>query len=277
MSCGWCSTPESQKFTCEIGCDDAKCIRCGLCVKLCPNRALNLDVNGFPRTIDGKCRGCGECRKNCPSMAISIYGNSMTAEEVVTEIEKDEVFYFHSGGGFTFSGGEALAQPVFVTEVFRLAAERGINGTIETSACVPWRNIEMVMPWVSRLYIDIKHMNSARHRVLTGLENELVLENIERIDNLGKQISIRVPIIPFVNDSQENIEATAEFCGRLRNITELELLSYHKLGMITYKKLGRDMKFQHVEPPSRETMLRIAKSIKLTLPNLSVKINGGEI
>lgn len=277
MSCLWCSTPESQKFTNEVGCDDSKCLRCGLCAKLCPNNALQPDTEGVPRSIDGRCRGCGECRKNCPVQANSLYGNNMTAEEVVTEIEKDEVFYFHSKGGFTFSGGEAFAQPEFVSEVFRLALERGINGTVETSACVPWGNVEKVLPWVSRLYIDIKHMDSACHRRLTGLGNELVLENIKRFDSCGMQIVIRVPVIPSVNDSVENIVATAEFCAQLKNIVEFELLSYHKLGMITYKKLGRKMALKDTEPPSYEDMLRIGEHVKLTLPNLSVKINGGEI
>ncbi|MEG1911257.1 MAG: glycyl-radical enzyme activating protein [Cloacibacillus sp.] len=277
MSCIWCSTPESQKIVNEIGCDDVKCLRCGLCVSLCPNRALSKSAQGVPKMADGKCNGCGECAKNCPTNAISLYGKSMTADEVVAEIAKDELLYFHSGGGFTFSGGEALTQPKFVAEVFKLAMQRGISGTIETSACVPWENIAAVVPLVPKFYVDIKHMDPVRHKELTGLSNEIVLDNIRKIDGCGCDITIRVPVIPTINDGEDNIKATADFCRGLKNISELELLAYHKLGMITYRKLGRKMELNHMEPPSKNDMLQIARRLKLTLPSLSVKINGGEI
>lgn len=275
LSCMWCSTPESQKYSNEIGCDDSKCIRCGLCVRACPNEALRLDSAGLPRVVDDKCTACGVCAQNCPSQAITIYGRDMTAEEVVRELEKDSILYFHSQGGVTFSGGEPLAQPEFVAEVLRLAANHGINGTIETSVSVPWRNIDMVLKWVPKIFVDIKHMDPIHHKNLTGISNDLILENIKKIDDYGTKLSVRIPIIPSVNDSESNIEATAVFCNQLNNIVELELLSYHKLGMTTYKRLGMKMKLDKVDPPSNDHMLGLASKIKSVLRDgVVVKVNG---
>lgn len=277
LGCLWCSTPESQKHTYEIGCDDSKCLSCGLCIRECPHDALRADENGFPRAVDNKCTGCGVCIGNCPARALSIYGYDMTAEEVVREIEKDGVFYFHSRGGFTFSGGEPLLQPEFVAEVFRLAAEHGISGTVETCANVPWSNIKKVLPWVPKLFVDIKHMDPKCHKDLTGVSNDLILENIRRINDCGTKMCVRVPLIPTMNDSVSNLNATAEFCRVLDNVVELELLSYHKLGMTSYRRLGRGMALEHIDSPTQESVLCIGQKLKTLLPRTTIKINGAII
>lgn len=277
LSCLWCSTPESQSFTNEIGCNDTKCIHCGSCVSRCENQALSLDTAGFPRVLNGQCNGCAACYHCCPVQAISIYGKQMSVADTVKEIEKDAVFYFHSGGGFTFSGGEPLAQPYFVAEVFKLAMQRGINGTIETCGHVPWENIALVLPYIDRLFIDLKHMDPQYHQKITGHSNDLILENIKKTDACGKQISIRIPVIPTINDGDENIQATAAFCKGLNNICELELLAYHRLGMIKYRSLGRPMALQDIDPPHLDDMMGIAKKFKSALPELPIKINGSEI
>ena len=275
MHCLWCSTPESQSFSPEIGCDQRKCQKCHICINECPISALTLGQEKFPFCQPGMCNGCGICIKKCPHNAIVKYGMMMTPEEVVHEISKDEIFYFHSGGGFTLSGGEALSQPEFAAEVLRLSLERGIRGTAETSCCVPWRNFEQVLPYMNEIYTDIKHMDTIEHERLTGQRNELILENIRKIgERGGTKIIVRLPLIPGINDSDENMKATAEFCCGLKNLREIELLAYHRLGAETYRKLGRPVPLPYVEPPTFEKLLRKAKVISLVVKNLPVKING---
>lgn len=277
LRCLWCSTPESQRAAPETGVAREKCRRCGQCIKACPAGALSAGKDGFPHN-GALCLGCGDCAAKCPAGALCLYGYEAEAEDIVSEIAKDEVFYFHSGGGFTLSGGEALAQPEFALEVFRLCAERGIAGTVETSCAVPWKNIRPLLSRMEVIYVDIKHMDDMEHRRLTGRSNRLILENIRRIDAAGStKIVVRVPFIPTINDSAANLAAVMNFCSGLDNLREVELLAYHRLGAETYRRLGREIPLPGIKIPEPAEILEKATAMKRVNRSIMVKINGQSV
>jgi pyruvate formate lyase activating enzyme len=278
LRCRWCSTPESQLRQLEKGYAYHRCTRCGTCIKACPEGALSLsEKNGRIVTDLNKCKHCFICVTKCPHGALKKYGKIMTVQEVIREISKDEIFYFHSGGGVTISGGEPLEQPEFVMEILRESKRIGINTAIESSFYVSFKNIEMVLPWLDVLYVDIKHMDNSIHKQMVGFENFLILENIKKVDQspYPLRLNIRVPIIPGINDSDQNLSLTAKYCKTLNKIKELELLPYHRLGIETYKNLGRNYPLKDLMPPSQEEILERVDFISKQNPCSTVKFGGG--
>ncbi|MDR1966768.1 MAG: glycyl-radical enzyme activating protein, partial [Synergistaceae bacterium] len=142
LRCLWCSTPESQSPDPEVGYNREKCVMCGACVESCPNGAISIDgIGARIRRDRSRCVGCFLCVLKCPSSAMKGYGTRMTSEDAVREIAKDEVFYFHSGGGVTISGGEPLNQAEFVREILIGCEKLGIHRAMETSFFAEWENI----------------------------------------------------------------------------------------------------------------------------------------
>ena len=179
------------------------------------------------------------------------YGSVMTVAEVIKEISKDEIFYFHSGGGVTISGGEPLLQADFTAELLKESKRRGINTAIETSMFGDFGSIKKLLPYLDTLYADIKHIDSNAHKHFTGAGNETILENIKAAaECFGGNIVIRIPLIPTVNMTAENAAGIAEFCRGLSKVHMIELLPYHRLGVETYRKLDLEYGFFDVEVPS---------------------------
>ena len=278
LRCRWCSTPESQSPEPERGYDRSRCSGCGTCVRACPEGALSFADDGLSVSCDSaRCKSCFVCVDRCPNRAVKRYGSYMSVRDAVREITKDEIFFFHSGGGVTISGGEPLRQPEFVAEVLRECRERGIHTAMETSFHAPYASIEKVLPWLNVLYVDIKQMDGALHREWVGPDNTLTLENIRRVDQSGHPLDIfvRIPMVPGANDSDANLAATAEFCRSLRKLKEIELLAYHRLGTDTYRHLGREYLLQGVLPPSRDRIVERAGFLARCSPGVPVRVGGG--
>ncbi|MDL2264691.1 glycyl-radical enzyme activating protein [Synergistaceae bacterium OttesenSCG-928-I11] len=274
LRCLWCSTPESQPAHPQRGYSRAKCVLCGRCVERCPNGALS--VNGERVVIDGeKCRNCLGCVEICPSSAMLSYGYRATAAQIVREIAKDEVFYFHSGGGVTISGGEPLTQPAFVREILLGCRERGIHRAIETSFCTPWEAAEGVLPLLNLLYVDLKHALPKEHERVVGVSNETILENIRRADaHPGEfEMVIRMPLVPGVNDADEAIIAAAELIRGLNRVRTVELLAYHRLGTETYRNLDLPYPLAEIAVPEQSYMESKARLLKAHGGEIAVLIN----
>lgn len=249
LRCIWCSTPESQSGRCEIGVERPKCDLCGGCLAVCARRALGMDPRRGVLCDSAKCVGCGVCVKACPQRAIRVYGYEATSEEIVREIMKDLVFY-QGTGGFTFSGGEPLAQPEFVLDVFRRCAVQGVRGTVETCLFVPWENIEPLTPYLDTMFVDLKHMSPEVHERITGVDNALVLENLSRLDSgRGPRLIVRVPLVPGMNDTEENFSLLAQRCRLMKRLDFVEILPYHRLGIETYRRLGLPEPLPSALPP----------------------------
>ncbi|MDD2573590.1 MAG: glycyl-radical enzyme activating protein [Bacillota bacterium] len=255
LRCIWCSTPESQNPVPEKGYAKERCRECGLCVEACPAGALSLDGESGGLQINReKCRGCFACVDKCPSGALKRYGYSMSVEQAVAEVSRDEIFFFHSGGGVTISGGEPLSQARFTAAVLRECKRLGIHTAIETCLFAPWEDVKMALPWLDVLYADIKVMDGALHKKLTGADNTLILENLRRADASPYNIEIiaRVPMIPGITDTGENLSETVRFLRQVKKLKDIELLPYHRLGTDTYKHLGREYSLKGLFPPTQE-------------------------
>jgi pyruvate formate lyase activating enzyme len=236
LACSWCSNPESQSPNQEIMTYDIRCIACGKCAEVCATGAITFTGDG--REIDWeKCDQCLECAKVCPARGIECVGKYMTVDEVVAKVEQDRIFYDNSGGGMTASGGEPLVQWEFVSRVFERCREKGIHTALDTCGMAPWKNLERVIEHADLVLFDIKHMDSAIHKVGTGVGNETILENARMV---AKRVTtwVRIPLIPGFNDSESNLTNIAQFAAEI-GAEKISLLPYHNLGSSKYPKLGR--------------------------------------
>lgn len=187
-------------------------------------------------------------------------GEDVTVEHVLDIVEKDRVYYGRSGGGITLSGGECLGQIEFARDLLRGAKERGLNTAIESTAFASWDKIEQLIPYLDVYLMDIKHMNSQKHKEFTSQPNELILENAKKIAQNFKKLIIRTPVIPTFNDTEEEIRAIAKYTKSI-GVTEMHILPYHRLGRDKYYGLNRTYSLESIEPPSKELMLKLLKVV----------------
>lgn len=205
---------------------------------------------------------------------VKTMGRDVTVREMIKLVEKDRPYYYRSGGGMTLSGGECLCQPEFARDLLRAAKERGINTAIESMACVPWKNIEMVLPYLDTYLMDIKHTNQEKHKQFTGKPNGLALENARKVALSGQtNLVIRVPVVPTFNDSVEEIKSIASFASTLPGVKKIHLLPYHRLGQDKYDWLGREYKLPEILPPEPEHMELLKKAVH-SVCDLDCQIGG---
>lgn len=274
LRCKWCSSPESQIISPEMGYSVDKCFKCGKCVKVCPEDAIRISEKGDILTNWQLCNNCGECVEGCAFGARKMIGRQVTANEVVREIEKDEIFYHHSGGGVTLSGGEPAMQPEFSFEILKACRHRGLHTAMETCGFSKWNVLSEMLKYLDLIYIDIKHMSSEKHLELTGQANMLILENIKNIDvrNGDTSLIIRIPVIPGISDTPKNIENTAAFIRGLNRVERIELLPYHKYGVGTYSIIGREYPLMNLRIPSQDHLNSLREAINSF--NIPVRIGG---
>ncbi|MGQ9648234.1 MAG: glycyl-radical enzyme activating protein [Thermodesulfobacteriota bacterium] len=245
LRCLWCCNPESQDLRPEIIWLAENCIRCNRCLDMCPSHAISEGAGQKKRIDRNLCDFCGICVNRCPNQALNLVGKRMTVDEVLKEVVEDSIFYTRSGGGLTLTGGEPTAQPDFAYELLRQykVRERGRHTALETCGFVDWPTLSHLLEYTDLVLYDIKHMDSGCHFRLTGVSNELILQNARRIAKSCSHLVIRLPLIPGINDTEENIRRTASFALKLPGVEEIDLLPYHRLGEPKYGRLGREYPF----------------------------------
>jgi len=262
LRCQWCSSPQSHETPPEILYIELHCKKCGHCVEACPIEVITLSEEEGVKIDRELCTGCGQCVEACSNQALELVGNYMTVEELSQEVNKDRPFYRRSDGGVTMGGGEPTMQHEFVTEFLKKCKQQYIHTAIETCGYVKWEHLEKLLKYLDLVHFDIKHMDALVHKELTGVSNELILENARRVSTIHPMI-IRIPVVPGYNDSDDNILATARFATELgENLNRIDLLPYHKFGSQTYARIGKAYKLEDVEPPSDGPMKRLQEIVE---------------
>lgn len=183
-----------------------------------------------------------------------IVGKDVYVRDIMPEILADLPYYRRSEGGVTLSGGEVLCQADFARELLKACKEEGLHTAIESAASAPFSEIEKLLPYLDLYLMDIKHMDSQKHKEYTGVGNERILENAKKVAESGVELIIRTPVVPTFNDTPEDIKAISSFAKSLQSVKEHHLLPYHRLGTDKYFGLGRNYSLKEIEPPTKEKM-----------------------
>jgi pyruvate formate lyase activating enzyme len=231
LACLWCQNPESRKLHPQLSYIAGRCKACGRCIEACDHKAVTLNGT-VVKTNRRLCIACGKCTDECPNEARVIIGREITAGEVFAELASDAIFYDESDGGITLSGGEVLLQPAFAAAILELCRNENIHTAVETSGYGSWDIIRKVLKNANLVLYDFKHFSNDDHKNLTGVSNQMILENVKKIwQELKIPILARIPVIPGYNDSNQNMEQTAAFISsELDKSIRVHLLPYHRLG-----------------------------------------------
>lgn len=271
LNCWWCHNPESQELKPQLTFFRNRCIGCMDCIAACKENAIKA-VDGKVVTDLDKCKNNGDCTLVCFAEAREMAGQSMSVDQVVKELLKDKIFYDESGGGVTFSGGEPLVQKTYLLELLKEMKKLGIHTTIDTCGYASSETIKEVAGLTDLFLFDLKHMNSEKHEKYTGVPNDLILENLNILHSMGKEIIIRIPIIPGFNDSDEELNELRNYIATLKNVKEVNLLPYHNIGQEKYNRIGKPYKMKDVNEPSQDDMEYAANIMNGN--GIKVKIGG---
>ncbi len=264
LSCKWCHNPEGQQYKTCLGYVEAKCINCGECVSACPSGAHVIEAgNGIiPHHVfkREKCIGCGSCEKVCLGRALTLYGRDVTCEEILPKLLEDKDFYAASGGGVTISGGEPAMQADFTTEILQGLKHFGIHTALDTCGYAPFSAYEKMIPYTDLILYDLKAVDSKIHEACTGKNNDLILDNLFRLDKTGVPIDIRIPFVQGLNDGE--LEPIAKVLSKMQNLRKSKILPYHTIGISKYLALGMDYSIPDIKMPNRDTVIKAVKTLR---------------
>lgn len=282
LRCKWCSNPFGLSPKPQLSVNRARCTGCGRCVSACKQEANRLCQGKI--SVDFKvCIQCGACIAQCLEQCREIVGRSYTARELFEEAYKDVAFYRKHGGGVTLSGGEALLQQEVAIELLRLCKANYLNTCLETSGYTSWEILREAATYCSTIFVDMKHMDSKKHQELTGVPNEMIVENIKRLctwsQDKGCRVILRIPVIPGYNEEEENLRQTARFIATLEGAPEVNLLPYHNLGEAKYAMIGREYepRLQTLLNNQASVMVRAKEILEEELSGSRVSMGGEAI
>lgn len=261
LNCWWCHNPESQASSVEIMYRENRCIRCRACLEICTRGALSWDTALIILDKE-KCDLCGDCADACYTEARQMVGQQMTISQAMAEIERDIAFYDQSGGGVTLSGGEPLLQQDFLHALLQACKEKEIHTALDTCGFAPWEILDRVRGNVDLFLYDLKLMEDAKHRQFTGVSNKLILKNLQVLSSHGHHIILRLPVIPGINDDDDNVRHIAAFAAALPHLDGIDILPYHRIGLDKYSRLNMDYKLPEISSPSSDKIAAIAQTLR---------------
>lgn len=255
LSCAWCHNPESQNYQPELMFDAERCTGCGSCIAVCPHQAIALTDSGLAETDREKCTACGLCVLSCIYNARSVVGMRVPVGELVRRLLRDRMFYEVSGGGVTLSGGEVMAQDMaYMEELVRALHHEEVSVNIDTCGDAPYENFQKLLPYIDTFLYDLKAATPQIHRQYTGRDNARIIENLKRLSADGAKINLRIPVIPGVNSSEEEMQKMIQLIhDHGIRLVQVNLLPYHKVGMDKNLRLGRT-ECQEFQPPDNGLM-----------------------
>ena len=237
LRCDWCSNPESQEFGAELMYDPERCKDFADCLAASPDSISRHSGHGIQINRSGVAHP--ELLKDiCASGALAVSGNSMTTDEIVSEVSKDISFY-RNDGGVTLSGGEPLAQGADLVTLLEALNQLNIRVNMETSLHVSWKNISRCLGLVDTFLVDLKHVDLVKFRARARGDALLVMDNLDQLTQLAQRVIIRIPVIPGFNHSGFEMEKILNYAATLQGVKEVHFLPYHTLGKKKYRMLGR--------------------------------------
>lgn len=253
LKCAWCGNPELHESCSELLYNPDICLKeCIECLGMCPAKAIEKENSGKIIIKRDVCDKCRKCVVACPTKAISFMGMRVTVEDVLNELAKDIPFYESSGGGVTVSGGEPLGQPEFVLELLRACKKQNIHTALDTCGYAHWRDLKEILEYTDLVLYDLKFVDTKKHKRYTGVNNDLILKNLKNIAQYkSSSLIVRFPLVPGINDSNEDIDKLVDFLGSI-SFKRFDILPYHRLGVAKYAMLGKPFRLQKTKQPSRE-------------------------
>lgn len=257
LKCVWCHNPESIDRKPALAFFKEKCVRCGVCLSVCPHGAIRFE-NGSEERIDReKCVYCMECGEACPTGALKPFGTKVTVEALYEQVIQDRPFFESTGGGVTLSGGECLTQGRFAAAFAKKLCENGISVDVDTCGFVPWETIEEILPYTDTFLYDVKAVSPEVHRRCTGQDNALILDNLRRLNDRGARIEVRYPLVVGWNDGE--CEKIAGLLSGLPAVTGVKVLRYHNFAASRYEALGMENTLP--EPKTTEEDVEKAREV----------------
>ncbi len=269
LRCRWCHNPESISEEKEIVLRGERCIRCGACLEVCMNRAVHWEGDSIV-TEREHCVRCGKCIEVCRTEARSFAGREVTTEFILDEVLKDVVFYDQSGGGVTFSGGEPFLQHEFLISMLQGCKDRNIHTVVDTSGFTSPDILQRANDFIDLFLFDVKILDHKEHQKYTGVSPQLIHSNLRKLACWGKEIIVRVPLIPSLNDSMTAIRRIGEFVVSLKKIKEIHILPYHQTGIGKYHSLGKKYLFKEDHTINDETIEEIQRELLRYVPTVII-------
>lgn len=282
LQCAWCHNPESIRFEPQIQWVQTACIGCGICVGVCPQKALTQTGDTIIVINRNLCAGCGACAEACPSAAMELLGKKWDVHALADELVKDRIYFEKSGGGVTLSGGEAAMQTDFCLSLLKDLRGRGIATALDTCGQVSAKALAKLLPYADLLLYDLKEIDPRKHRIFTGSGNETILANavfaaeFKKSHPYPKTLWIRTPVIPDATDTMENIRGLGDFIReRLSGaVDHWELCAFNNLCRDKYSRLGLDWPYASKELPEKARMEELARAAQSHAPSTTVSWSG---
>ena len=269
LRCRWCCNPESQNMQPELAVIPEDCTQCGLCRDFCG--ALTLTASG-PVVDRGKCVSCGKCAALCVTNALSMYGKPYTVDEAFETLARDRAYFDRSGGGVTIGGGEATMCAEFTYALMKKLQEAGIQVAIDTCGYMTSELSLRILEEADLILFDLKGMDGEAHRRNTGADNAPIHETLLHLGALGKDIIIRLPLIPGANDDEETLRQEASLIMKAGSVRRIDVIPYHDFGRVKYERLGRAYPAEGTPPLSEAAQQRVVEILSET--GIPVQLGG---
>lgn len=249
LRCDWCANPESQSAKPDLTFNRSLCVGCGNCLTVCPEGSFTLHQDKASLDFTS-CTKCLRCALSCSAGALEKIGYQISPQELIKELLKDRAYYKRSGGGITFSGGEPLMQPDFLSETASLCRDAKLPVAVETCGFGDYDLFRSALENIDLVFFDLKHLNDDKHKSITGVSNLQILNNLKLISQHPLKLVIRYPLIPSINDSRADLYLLSDFFSTIDNAERLEIMPYHKFGTKKYQMLGRTYKLRNTQEAS---------------------------
>lgn len=262
LDCIWCHNPESKKSRAQLSFLEKKCTDCGRCQAVCPHSVHRVDGSDSHKIDFDRCVQCGKCVGVCPSQALKIFGKRMSSEEILKIVMQDQDFYQRSGGGLTVSGGEPMLQFHALLELLQKAKEKGLHVCLDTSGQATEEQYKTVSEFVDLFLLDYKTTDSGEHKRYTGVDNHMILNNLDYLCRHGSHVYLRCPIIPGINDHETHYRNIAELSCKYKEIEQVNLMTYHDMAKGKAVQIGEEYALSDIKTIGAEEKKRIYSQVE---------------